>query len=180
MRLICVDLGKDERRVIRYANIAVLYGHHWSWSSTIHTWHVKTIVSLDISVLLWFFLYFIFDQYHNTMFFNIMSIRLQIYLSIDWMKNNIMDVYGFILPSLVSCGVASITCQPPYPAFKSGLAIQASFHTWKFHTESVSRSEGYEIELIMIVTFRLSCLDDFLHTYIDALLYIFQFRDWYH
>lgn len=36
------------------------------------------------------------------------------------------------VPWLVSWGVESTACQPPCPGGRSGLAIQQSFHTWKF------------------------------------------------
>lgn len=38
--------------------------------------------------------------------------------------------------SLFSWGVASTTCQPPYPGGRSGRDIHTSFHVWQFQQES--------------------------------------------
>lgn len=41
-------------------------------------------------------------------------------------------LFTSILPWLISCGVASIACQPSKPSGRSDLFIHTSFHTWKF------------------------------------------------
>lgn len=43
------------------------------------------------------------------------------------MKQDFNSCYYYYLPSLVSCGVASTTCQPPKPAGRSGLDMKHSF-----------------------------------------------------
>lgn len=66
------------------------------------------------------------------------------------------------VPWLVSWGVESTACQPPCPGGRSGLAIQQSFHTWKFLQEKLvldSARAGSGVRLEQLNSLGLETLD---------------------
>ena len=70
------------------------------------------------------------------------------------------------LPPLISCGVESMACHPPYPTGKSGRAIHTSFHTWKFQMESSSPSG------LLLLGLNLQGIDTFFSLYVSYCAHI--------
>ena len=117
MHTIWIYFRENERAVVMQFYQAVLYTFQRRRAAAVHPCLAENLC-LIFGLFYW----------NLPIFQTAFSLQNSLVQSINLSNNS----HVFLIPLLVSCGVESMTCHPPYPAGRSVLVIHTSFHAWKF------------------------------------------------